>query len=170
MKAVYEMPRVNFEAFAANNAISSCTQANKNVEFDCIMGGHSDNTHVLSSAIGVEGCKLNASFADYKNQTESTSDDITDTTVNGWGNGHSNYNDYIEFSRNPKTVDVKEAYQSSFIGWLYVSSSSGFTGSSITGWSISNGNLNFDSSNVNRRWHALLAPVFGVLSAVATSA
>lgn len=38
MKAVYEMPKVSFEAFMANNAVSACGDVNKNVIFDCVMG------------------------------------------------------------------------------------------------------------------------------------
>ena len=169
MKAVYETPRVSFEAFAANNAVSACRGS-----FDCVMGDgltmpwedkddhgkedQPDLTNVLASSVGFNNCSTQAGFADYinygagdnsANDTETTNDNITNYLVNG-----------------PFWMDVSDAYsernarKDSFMGWLYISLTG--NGYSTTGWKLvptrQGKKLSFTYSN--SIWHAWLAPVF----------
>lgn len=170
MKAVYETPRVSFEAFAANNAVSVCGW--ETPEFDCVLGdgvrhddkhGNSDvpykSLNLISSSLLTNTCSVNAGFADYVNGdwTEdsvgnSSGDNITNTQVSGninvrWNTGEITKNDSNH----------------SFMGWLYLS----FVDSNkhpgwaydTTGWKIQNNRLSFHNQKKIR--HAWLAPLFG---------
>ena len=169
MKAVYETPRVSFEAFAANNAVSACRGS-----FDCVLGDgknmpwedydnhgkedQPDFTRVLASSVGFNNCSTQAGFADYvnygagdnsANDTETTDDNITNWYVNG-----------------PYGMDVSDAYsernarKDSFMGWLYISLTG--NGYSTDGWGFvkTRYGKKLDFKPNTSIWHAWLAPVF----------
>ncbi|MGN0773656.1 MAG: hypothetical protein ACI4MP_07680 [Candidatus Ventricola sp.] len=170
MKAVYEMPRVSFEAFMANEAVSSCGDANTQVIFDCLKGGQKDSAKVLSSALGVTCTNYDAGFADYVtmvdgklegNDTLTEDDNITSSQVGYVNKNHSTFSDYLQWNNNNHTVDIKAEYKSSFLGWLFISGDDKDKQMDQSGWSILNGILKFTPSDTEKK-HAMLAPVFSL--------
>ena len=118
MKAVYEMPKVSFEAFMANNAVSACNGVNS-LKFTCVeekVNGEEHQSHtqtfnnVVSWSLVENGCTQNVGFADY----------VSD------GKGEDSWD--LRTSDNVSTsfVDDVEAIetgamqnQQGFMGWLY---------------------------------------------------
>lgn len=167
MKAVYETPRVSFEAFAANDAISACIDANP--KFDCVMDSSCDATkRYFAYALGIDFCKNKASFlanfADYAGITDSTNDNISTSKVDlsdsiGYDGHTSNNGDALVWTSD--SVDVKN--KDGFLGWLYLGKKGNSHYSHNYGWEIDNNQLEFEDSDANSRWdltHAWLAPLF----------
>lgn len=140
MKAVYETPRVSFEAFAANNAVSACAIAPNS--FDCVNHGnqYSDAHHsyqgdcdepqnVVANILGLSGCSNNAGFADLVRQDKGYEKDTDITTDDVFGLGFA-------LAGNPHVLDsTKEPSQQgqSLLGWLYITLNG--DGYNTEGWS-----------------------------------
>lgn len=169
MKAVYETPRVSFEAFAANNAVSACRG-----KYDCVLGNgkwdpgeklgqdqhdqqwDKPSINVVASSAGFSNCSINAGFADYVNGDwgedsvgldDPTEDNITQSSVIG-----------VQYSGNTGAMGNNK----NFMGWLYISllNNEGKNQYSTAGWSFhKSGRLMFDKKGLNVL-HAWLAPVF----------
>lgn len=167
MKAVYETPRVSFEAFAANNAISACIDPN--TKFDCVMDSScNDINRYFASALGINFCKnktsLSASFADYADITKTPNDNISTSMVDisdsiGY-DGHTNNNgDALVWT--DYSVDVKN--KDGFLGWLYLGCEGNSHYGKKKGWEIDDKQLEYKDSDANSKLdltHAWLAPVF----------
>ena len=184
MKAVYEMPKVSFEAFMANSAVSSCGTVTG--AFDCVLGdgikdGWFDDNHgandqpnvgpnqsLMASTAGLNGCTIQAGFADYVNgqgQGEDSvglidpaSDNITTSTVIG-----------VDYTGGTSSL----AGTDGFMGWLYITFTGGKNGSyNTTGWNVNKTNygswLSFSSWGFNQKAHAWLAPLFSAKSTSGT--
>lgn len=165
MKAVYEMPRVSFEAFAAENAVATGCGANTELLFDCLKGPETDTTSVLSDAIQIKSCSVQAGFADYNGQTttDTEKDDISSAIITGdfSKNYSKNAAEYLEWTLSDETgkdkVAVKQSFLDSFLGWLYIGSN-GRNNKGTFGWTIVDGVLKMGGS-----WkHQNFAPVFGL--------
>ncbi len=187
MKAVYERPRVNIEAFAADNAVASGCGVNSEIIFDCLRGEKVDQVEVLSTYFNIANntgtsdytCSVQAGFADYTGKTsnivdgiDTLQDNITTTTVdlnNYLNDKHTEKNSWIDFSQGGRnqddTADLAKS-TNSFLGWFYIA----YTGedctttSNVTNnhWSISsNGQLTLNSV-LDGMFHAALAPVFSL--------
>ena len=176
MKAVYEMPKVSFEAFMANNAVSSCGWSQP--KFDCVLGEgkefgdfHGDrwndspeSGNVFSSSITGRNCGINAGFADYVNGDwkedsfqNDPGDNISNTQVNG--------TIFVDFD----TANITDGdTNNSFMGWLYVTQWVSYDRGNLTyhydtkGWNTNNNQLNF--TNPRKIIHAWLAPLFSAKS------
>ena len=166
MKAAYEMPKVSFEAFMANNAVAVCG----NFVWDNVEDKDwdddfpdSDDGSVLASAIGINGCRWNAGFADYSNFTKlDKNDDITDSQVTFNTDEHSNQNDGLLDWTTTGAVDIVQKFIATFKGWLYFSEGKGEENKNkygIWGWSITDGKLSYKKKGgvCDDAW---LAPVF----------
>ena len=168
MKAVYETPRVSFEAFAANNAVSVCAQAP--TSYDCIMHGdrHAEDIsdepkNVVSTAMGLGGCEHNAFFADYTlniygsvigDNNDDASDNVSGLGSGVWGNEHL-------FS------ETTRPYWKDFLGWLYISVTGNEESESYSdaGWGKDQYNqLTFYAGKDSNIKHAWLTPLFGIFS------
>lgn len=143
MKAVYEMPKVSFEAFMANNAVSACGYTFDCVKHEDIYGKH-DKQHedvspsYVATFLGFNGCKQNAGFADYVEgygqnfsgaDTRDPNDDIRSSAISFWGDDHTTKNGNLvtwtenedRYGNDYTTVDVTTT--DGFMGWLYIGGS-----------------------------------------------
>ncbi|MCI7703107.1 MAG: hypothetical protein MSP08_02060 [Clostridiales bacterium] len=164
MKAVYEMPKVSFEAFMANNAVSACGDVNKNVIFDCVMGNKKNCNsldNVFATVLGINFCSgmKQAGFADYSQKTETAVD------LDGWDDKHTSNNNNLIWNTNNDTVDVNS--KDGFLGWLYIGvekDDGKLEYEDDNGWKYSEDKgLRFDDDDDDVK-HAWLAPVYSVLS------
>ena len=164
MKAVYEMPKVSFEAFMANNAVAVCGNFMwdnvEDDEWDDFPSGEKGN--VLSSAIGISGCDWNAGFADYSNFTKlNPNDNIANSEVSfiNTDGEHTERNENLTWGT--QVVNVAKNLLSTFKGWLYFSEGEeDYDGQYGTwGWSTAGGNLSYTKTEdlCDDAW---LAPVF----------
>lgn len=162
MKAVYEMPKVSVEAFMANNAVAVCgnfvwDNLDDHKWNDDFPSGHNNN--VLSNAIGINGCRWNAGFADYSKFTKLDEDNITESQVKFNTDKHSNHNN--DLSWDDHIVGVAQNLLATFKGWLYFSEGEGDNDDSygIWGWSTHGGQLSYTKEDdvCDDAW---LAPVF----------
>ena len=164
MKAVYEMPKVSFEAFMANNAVAVCGNFLwDNVEDDDWDDDFpdSDDGSVLASAIGINGCRWNAGFADYSDFTKlDENDDITQSKVTFNTDEHSNQNNGL-LDWTTGAVDIAQNLIATFKGWLYFSEGKGKHKDQYGtwGWSPAGGKLSYKQKEgvCDDAW---LAPVF----------
>lgn len=166
MKAVYEMPKVSFEAFMANNAVSACGDVNTNVIFDCVMGKKdkcNSLNNVFATVLGFSFCTASgmkqAGFADYSQKTETAVD------LDGWKDKHTSNNDSLSWDTEKDKVDVIN--KDGFLGWLYIGveeDDGKLEYEDDNGWKYSeNKGLRFDDDDDDVK-HAWLAPVYSVLS------
>lgn len=163
MKAVYEMPKVSFEAFMANDAVSACKGV-KSLEFTCVEKEVKDENHVshtdvfhniVSLSLIQNGCTSNVRFADY---------------VSGGQGEDSWYPDDRKYGDNVSTsfVDDVDAFdtrtmqsQSGFMGWLYFSQNTD-SNTTFKSWELENedGERRLDYDDKGKILHAWLAPLF----------
>ena len=161
MKAAYEMPKVSFEAFMANNAVAVCGNfVWDNVEDDDWDDFPHGEKNILSSAIGISGCDWNAGFADYSNFTKlDENDNITYSQVTFNTDDHTNRNNNLRWGN--RVVNVAQNLLNTFKGWLYFSEGKGEHEDQygIWGWSTAGGNLSYTETEdlCDDAW---LAPVF----------
>lgn len=164
MKAVYEMPKVSFEAFMANNAVSACKGVNS-LEFTCVEKKVDDKKHkshtdvfhnIVSLSLIQNGCTSNVGFADYVSDGKGE---------DSWYPDDRKYGDNVSTS----FVDDVDAFdtrtmqsQSGFMGWLYF-----VTGhSDEPTWTIEeygkdkNKGHRLDYDDEDGILHAWLAPLF----------
>lgn len=172
MKAVYEMPKVSFEAFMANSAVSACGDIERRA-FDCVRGdgffdnhGADDQPNVgpnqilTASTAGLNGCTVQAGFADYIDWQGKGEDSVglenpdSDNVTSSWVLGNVDCGNTGSY-----------ANADGFMGWLYITFTGGRNGTyDTTGWSIGKDGdwswLNFSTNGLTGRWHAWLAPLF----------
>lgn len=130
MKAVYERPRVTFEAFTAASAVSAC-YSNMDVEFECLKGPNTDTWSVLCDAIGITNCTRKAGYA------AGATTVINYDTQAGASKGD-------EFSWDVKSDKVTATAKNSILGLLYYCGGSA-TDSNLTdgsGWHWQNNQAN----------------------------
>lgn len=164
MKAVYEMPKVSFEAFMANNAVSACDGINTNVKFDCVMGNDSDCnslSNVFATVLGFSFCSnegmKQAGFANYSGKKN------TAVSLKGWDDNHTSNNDSLSWDTEKDTVDVIN--KDGFLGWLYIGvekDDDELEYKKSNGWKYGeNKGLRFDDDDDDDDlMHAWLAPLF----------
>lgn len=173
MKAVYEMPKVSFEAFMADNAVMSAC----GYKFDCVRHGDEDdddyelneievdcepdpNAKVVANVLGMSGCNNNAGFADLVNRNHANDTAIWDDNVWGLSKGLNEDDDIMNSTKWEKKGQ-------SFLGWLYITFKGGEY--STAGWGTVNKDgksfLNFKKGDGwGDNWHAWLTPIFSVKS------
>ena len=170
MKAVYEMPKVSFEAFMANNAVLSACD----YKFDCVRHGNKKiydgygegkdwvedcepGSTVVANILGMSGCTDYAGFA--------VLDDKKDD-IQGWDLSVAGLDDDIYDDNNKHIMESTYGQGQGLLGWLYITLSGGKY--SQTGWEIDKENkknwLDFDDDDLGKGWHAWLTPVFSVKS------
>lgn len=162
MKAVYETPRVSFEAFAANNAVSVC--AKTPTSFDCVYHGalegdwdrRDEPENVIASVLGFTDCTNNAYFADWTwiDWDGNLHGEDTDPKDNVRGLSDNLFKNYkIEYGTKQPSGN--------FLGWLYISLS-GDKKYDNSGWSVDkNHDLDFNySASIEHAW---LTPLYAIL-------
>lgn len=168
MKAVYEMPKVSFEAFMANNAVSAC-----GYKFDCVRHGNKKNydgyedhdvqvsdcepgSTVVANILGMSGCTDYAGFAVLDDQKDN---------IEGWNFSVAGLDDDLH-DDNKHIMKSTYGQGPGLLGWLYITLSGGKY--SQTGWETDTENkknwLDFDDDDLKNGWHAWLTPVFSVKS------
>lgn len=178
MKAAYETPKVSFEAFMANNAVSVCVQ--KPSSFDCVMHGDKNNDgydldfgfkvpncepsgNVVSKALGMSGCTAYAGFADLVGNGHADDNDNWKDDVSGLS--HSLLNDENIMNSTTGYDQQTKKYDQDLLGWLYITFSPDSSDSSrytTNGWNTGSGYLSFIKKEAQvSGWHAWLAPLFG---------
>lgn len=161
MKAVYEMPKVSFEAFMANDAVSACKGV-KSLEFTCVEKTVNDKKHnshtqvfnnIVSWSLIQNGCTNNVGFADYVKggQGEDSWDGRRSDNVS------TSYVDDVPDALNTGAMQN----QSGFMGWLYFSQNKN-NQTVFDSWELENenGNRQLDYDNEGGILHAWLAPLF----------
>ena len=129
MKAVYEMPRVEFELFSPNEAISACSPTGADFTFNCLQGQDTDTTSIFSSEFYTW---VNTNYQE-TNSTAACSRDawwapgatiaVNNSTGGDGGNGDSSIDASSVFSWNSSTstATLKDAYNTdSYLGMLYI--------------------------------------------------
>lgn len=158
MKAVYEMPKVSFEAFMANDAVSACKGV-KSLEFTCVESGKKHNLHtqvfnnIVSWSLIQNGCTNNVGFADYVNGEQG--EDSWDSRKSD--NVSTSYVDDV-----PDALNTGERQnQSGFMGWLYFSQNKN-DHTVFDSWELEDEDENWrlDYDNEKGILHAWLAPLF----------
>ena len=162
MKAVYEMPKVSFEAFMANDAVSACKGV-KSLEFTCVEKEVKDENHVshtdvfhniVSLSLIQNGCTSNVRFADYvsggqgeDSWNKTTDDNISTSSVDG-------------VSTNRLDTEAMKN-QSGFMGWLYFSQDTN-RDTTYKSWDLDDddGERELEYDNKGGILHAWLAPLF----------
>lgn len=172
MKAVYETPKVGFETFMANNAVSACAIAPDS--YDCVMHGSSvDDGHsridgdcsepsnVVANILGLSNCNNNAGFADLVRDDQGYEDDngITTDNVRGLSYGLGSSTSIMNSTKEP------ERQGQSLLGWLYITRND--EGYNTQGWGrywLEYGyrfDYNYLGPLGKPGWSAWLAPLFG---------
>ena len=170
MKAVYETPKVSFEAFMANNAVSACAIAPNS--YDCVMHGNfaddghssfdgdcSEPSNVVANILGLSGCNNNAGFADLVRDDQGYEDDndITTDNVIGLGGTLSTDPHVLKSTKEPSPQQGQ-----SLLGWLYITRTG--DGYNTEGWDRGWlwGDVGYRLHYIGQRsWSAWLAPLFG---------
>ena len=171
MKAVYEMPKVSFEAFMANNAVSAC-----GYKFDCVRHGNKKNydgykdhgvqvsdcepTSVISTYLGMGGCTNNAGFAVLNGKQNSITGGQTWVVTGLDDDIHDEDNAHIMESTYGKN-------NTNLLGWLFISLTGTNGEYNTSGWHVNDddddddGTLDFKKpKSMLDGWHAWLTPVF----------
>ena len=166
MKAVYEMPKVSFEAFMADNAVMSAC----GYKFDCVK--HGDNkkddsykrkdcepTSVISTYLGMGGCTNNAGFAVLNDKQNSITGGQTFVVTGLDDDVHDD--DYIMESTYGKN-------KTNLLGWLFISLTGTNGEYNTSGWHVNDDDDDDDDGTLDFKkpdsmfdgWHAWLTPVF----------
>lgn len=168
MKAVYEMPKVQMESFAANNAISACG-INTNFDFNCIQGPDVDTVNVFSSAFytwanaqyekdyNTTACKADASWAPGATKAVNKS-------TGGSGSGSSIKDDSVfSWNNRTETATLKDEYNTSnFLGLLYISVKNSMAAYMDQWTHDTDTNTVTFSGRISGKVHVMIGAVFGL--------
>lgn len=171
MKAVYEMPKVSFEAFMANNAVSACGYT-----FDCVKHGNDESydgygkgeghvencepTSVISTYLGMGSCTNNAGFAVLNDKQNSITGGQTWVVTGLDDDIHDDDNDHIMESTYGEN-------NTNLLGWLFISLTGKNGEYNTSGWHVNDDDGTLDFKKPKKMfdgWHAWLTPVFSAKS------
>lgn len=150
MKRTYERSLMYCEEFRPNRAIAACEQ--KDVVFDCMMGGNRDITNVITAA---SSCSRQAETSTATTAKHLGSRGHSNVTGGTWSGGNSNL-----------TYTAPDDAE----GLLYICTYDGNNSWTLDKWSDNSAVLTHDNSHQpgsggggGRRgnWHCQIAPIYG---------